>query len=84
MPRGTDSFEISFLARAINSISHLRAGQALSRAETAIATDDPNIRREVIREFRAKIEQDRGLTGNLRNESGGYFQTKCGLLGALT
>ena len=67
MPRGTDSFEVAFVARAVNLITHLRAGEALSRAETAIATDNPSIRRDVIQEFRAKIESDRGLTGNLRN-----------------
>ncbi|MEK9632496.1 MAG: hypothetical protein VW622_01540, partial [Opitutae bacterium] len=82
MPRGTDSFEISFLARAINSISHLRAGQALSRAETAIATDDPNIRREVIQEFRAKVEQDRGLTGNLRNVTQSLLSNQVRAVGA--
>ncbi|MBT3636055.1 MAG: hypothetical protein HN531_03880 [Opitutae bacterium] len=67
MPRGTDSLEISLLARSINSITQLRSGKALSRAETAIATDDSNIRKEVIQAFRGAIEQDRGLTGNLRN-----------------
>ena len=73
MPRGTDSLELSLLARAINSITQLRSGQALSRAETAIATDDPNIRKEVIQEFRGTVEQDRGLTGNLRNVSQGLL-----------
>ena len=81
MPRGTDSIEISVLARAVNSIIHLRAGQALGRAETAIATDDPNIRREVIREFRAKIEQDRGLTGNLRNVTQGLLSNQVRAVG---
>ena len=73
MPRGTDSFEVSYLARAINSMTQLRAAKALSRAETAIATEDPNIRKEVIREFKATVEQDRGLTGNLRNVSQGLL-----------
>ena len=82
MPRGTDSFEIAFLARAINSITQLRAGQALSRAETAIATDDQNIRKDVVQEFRAKVEQDRGLTGNLRNVTQGLFGNQVRAIGS--
>ena len=81
MPRGTDSLEISLLARSINSIAQLRAGKALSRAETAIATDDPNIRKEVIQEFRGTVEQDRGLTGNLRNVTQGLLANQVRAIG---
>jgi hypothetical protein len=82
MPRGTDSFEVSSIARAVNSITHINAAQALSRAETAIATDDPNIRKQVVQEFRAKVEQDRGLTGNLRNVTQGLLANQVRAIGA--
>ena len=59
------------------------AGRAGSQSlETAIATDDPNIRREVIQEFRAKVEQDRGLTGNLRNVTQSLLSNQVRAVGA--
>ena len=69
MPRGANSFEISFLARAVNGLVHHQADQALLEADLVSDAADPKAKEAAIRAFQTKLNEDKNRLGNLRNVS---------------
>ena len=69
MPRGANSFEISFLARAVNGLVHHQADQALLEADLVRDAADPKAKEAAIRAFQTKLNEDKNRLGNLRNVS---------------
>ena len=67
MPRGADSFEVAFLARAIASIGRLHSRGAVGHAQTFLSLDDQSKRNAQLSQLRAKVTADMGLLGNVRN-----------------
>ena len=82
MPRGANSFEMTFLARAVNSIAHHQTGQALAESDLFSNASDPKAKEVAMKTFQSKLNDDKNLLGNLRNVSQNNFDHQIRAVGA--
>lgn len=82
MPRGANSFEMTFLARAVNSVAHHQPGQALAESDLFSNSSDPKAKEVAMKAFQSKLNDDKNLLGNLRNVSQSNFDHQIRAVGA--